>query len=48
MEPLAANELNEIGKKLYDQKSFGAAAAIFEIAVTDIQILKTFYLIISF
>lgn len=34
MEPLAANELNELGKKLYDQKLFGAAAAIFEIAVT--------------
>ncbi|WP_264520538.1 tetratricopeptide repeat protein [Flavobacterium sp. N1994] len=33
MEPLAANELNEIGKKLYDQKAFGAAAAIFDIAV---------------
>ena len=35
MEPLAANELNEIGKKLYDQKAFGAAAAVFELAVTD-------------
>ncbi|WP_333876968.1 tetratricopeptide repeat protein [Flavobacterium sp.] len=34
MEPLAANELNELGKKLYDQKLFGAAAAVFEIAVT--------------
>lgn len=33
MEPLAANELNEIGKKLYDQKAFGAAAAVFELAV---------------
>ena len=33
MEPLAVNELNEIGKKLYDQKAFGAAASIFEIAV---------------
>jgi tetratricopeptide (TPR) repeat protein len=33
MEPLAANELNDIGKKLYDQKAFGAAATIFEIAV---------------
>lgn len=35
MEPLAANELNEIGKKLYDQKAFTAAAAVFEIAVTN-------------
>jgi len=34
MEPLAANELNEIGKKLYDQKAFAAAAAVFEVAVT--------------
>ena len=33
MEPLAANELNEIGKKLYDQKLFSAAAAVFEVAV---------------
>lgn len=35
MEPLAANELNEIGKKLYDQKAFSAASAVFEIAVTN-------------
>ena len=35
MEPLAANELNEIGKKLYDQKAFAAAAAVFELAVTN-------------
>ncbi|RKS01601.1 tetratricopeptide repeat protein [Flavobacterium sp. 102] len=35
MEPLATNELNELGKKLYDQKAFGAAAAVFEIAVTN-------------
>ncbi|MGL2962189.1 tetratricopeptide repeat protein [Flavobacterium sp. RSB2_4_14] len=34
LEPLAANELNEMGKKLYDQKAFGAAAAVFEVAVT--------------
>ena len=34
MEPLAANELNELGKKLYDQKAFAAAAAVFEVAVT--------------
>lgn len=35
MEPLAANELNEIGKSLYDQKAFGAAAAVFELAVSN-------------
>lgn len=35
MEPLAANELNEIGKKLYDQKAFAAASAVFELAVTN-------------
>ena len=35
MEPLAANELNEIGKKLYDQKAFTASAAVFELAVTN-------------
>ncbi|WP_293896170.1 tetratricopeptide repeat protein [Flavobacterium sp.] len=35
MEPLAANELNEIGKKLYDQKAFAAAAAVFELAVAN-------------
>lgn len=34
MEPLTANELNELGKKLYDQKAFTAAAAVFEVAVT--------------
>ena len=33
MEPLAVNDFNEIGKKLYDQKAFGAAAAVFEVAV---------------
>src|SRR5574343_1550935 len=33
-EPLIANELNELGKKLYDQKAFGAAAAVFEVAVS--------------
>ena len=35
MEPLAANEMNEIGKKLYDQKAFTAAAAVFEVAVSN-------------
>jgi predicted Zn-dependent protease len=35
MEPLTTNDLNEIGKKLYDQKAFAAAAAIFDIAVSN-------------
>jgi cytochrome c-type biogenesis protein CcmH/NrfG len=34
-EPLIANDLNEIGKKLYEQKAFKAATAIFELAVTN-------------
>lgn len=34
MDPLIANDLNEIGKKLYEQKAFGAAAAVFEAAVS--------------
>jgi Tfp pilus assembly protein PilF len=34
-EPLMVNELNEIGKKLYEQKAFRAAIAIFELAVTN-------------
>jgi len=34
MDPLVANDLNEIGKKLYEQKAFGAAAAVFEAAVS--------------
>lgn len=48
MEPLAANELNEIGKKLYDQKAFAAAAAVFELAVTNVNsknyLIDNFYL----
>lgn len=48
MEPLAVNELNEIGKKLYDQKAFGAAAAVFELAVANPNsknyLLDNFYL----
>ncbi|NBU80480.1 MAG: hypothetical protein EBS55_02375 [Flavobacteriaceae bacterium] len=48
MEPLAANELNEIGKKLYDQKAFAAAAAVFEVAVTNLNsknyLIDNFYL----
>jgi predicted Zn-dependent protease len=35
MEPLTANDLNELGKKLYDQKAFAAAAAVFEVAVSN-------------
>jgi tetratricopeptide (TPR) repeat protein len=34
MEPLSVNDLNELGKKLYDQKAFTASAAIFEVAVS--------------
>jgi len=34
MEPLVAADLNELGKKLYDQKAFGAAAAVFEVAIS--------------
>jgi len=48
MEPLAANELNEIGKKLYDQKAFTAAAAVFEVAVANTNsknyLIDNFYL----
>ena len=48
MEPLAVNELNELGKKLYDQKLFGASAAVFELAVTNPNsknyLLDNFYL----
>ena len=35
MNPLIAEELNEIGKKLYEQKNFAAAAAVFEAAVSN-------------
>jgi Tfp pilus assembly protein PilF len=34
MDPLIANDLNELGRKLYEQKAFGAAASIFEAAVS--------------
>ena len=34
MEPLMDNDLNEIGKKLYDIKAFNAAATIFELSTT--------------
>jgi predicted Zn-dependent protease len=34
LEPLVANDLNELGKKLYDQKAFAAAAAVFDVAVS--------------
>ena len=35
MEPTMSNDLNEIGKKAYEQKQFKQAAAIFEIAVSN-------------
>ncbi len=48
MEPLAVNELNEIGKKLYEMKLFGAAAAVFEIATSNPEsknyLIDNFYL----
>ena len=34
MEPLMANELNEIGKKYFSQKLYSLASTVFEIAVT--------------
>lgn len=48
MEPLAVNELNEIGKKLYEMKLFGAASAVFEIATSNPEsknyLIDNFYL----
>jgi cytochrome c-type biogenesis protein CcmH/NrfG len=48
MEPLAVNELNEVGKKLYEMKLFGAAAAVFEIATSNPEsknyLIDNFYL----
>jgi len=48
MEPLAVNELNEIGKSLYEKKLFGAAAAVFEIATSHPEsknyLIDNFYL----
>lgn len=35
MEPLLANALNEIGKNYFTQKSYAAAASLFEIAITN-------------
>ncbi|MEY4963729.1 MAG: hypothetical protein RLZZ323_1048 [Bacteroidota bacterium] len=35
MEPLAAEDLNEVGKKLFSQKLFKEAAAIFELGTTN-------------
>lgn len=34
MEPLMANELNEIGKKYFSQKLYSLASTVFEIAIT--------------
>lgn len=48
MEPLAVNELNEVGKKLYELKLFGAAASVFEIATAHPEsknyLIDNFYL----
>lgn len=48
MEPLAVNELNEVGKKLYELKLFGAAASVFEIATSHPEsknyLIDNFYL----
>jgi lipopolysaccharide biosynthesis regulator YciM len=48
MEPLAVNELNEVGKKLYELKLFGAAAAVFELATSNPEsknyLIDNFYL----
>jgi len=48
MEPLAVNELNEVGKKLYEMKLFGASAAVFEIATSNPEsknyLIDNFYL----
>ena len=48
MEASITNELNEIGKKAYDEKQFKQAAAIFEIAVSNPEsknfLIDNFYL----
>jgi Flp pilus assembly protein TadD len=48
MEITMTNDLSEIGKKFYEQKLFNEAAAIYEIAVTNVNsknyILDNFYL----
>lgn len=48
MEPSLANNLGEFGKKLYEQKLYKQAAAIYEIAVTNKEsknyVLDNFYL----
>ncbi|OYU84784.1 MAG: hypothetical protein CFE24_04805 [Flavobacterium sp. BFFFF2] len=35
MEPVLAVELNEVGKKVYETKIFNAAAAVFELAISN-------------
>ena len=35
IEPLMANELNEVGKKYFSQKLYGLSSSIFEIAITN-------------
>jgi tetratricopeptide (TPR) repeat protein len=48
MEITMTNDLSEVGKKLYEQKLFKEAAAIYEIAVTNVNsknnMLDNFYL----
>jgi cytochrome c-type biogenesis protein CcmH/NrfG len=48
MEPSMTNDLSEVGKKFYEQKSFKEAAAIYEIATTNLTsknyLLDNFYL----
>ena len=48
MEPLAINELSEVGKKLYEMKLFGAAASVFELATSNPEsknyLIDNFYL----
>ena len=48
MEITMTNDLSEVGKKLYEQKLFKEAAAIYEIAVTNVNsknyLLDNFYL----
>lgn len=48
IEPLAAMNMNEIGKELYEAKLFGAAAAVFEISASNPEsknfLIDNFYL----
>jgi len=48
MEPVLAVELNEVGKKVYETKIFNAAAAVFELAISNTSsknyLIDNFYL----